>query len=86
MTMHELAFLDATAQVDLVWRYRRAGLIILGKTNPPEFAPLPTTEPRPLWRRGDVRTTGRTAGTGSSVGRPETAGVSDRTRIRVGRG
>jgi amidase len=31
---------------DLVARYRRAGLIVVGKTNTPEFGILPTTEPR----------------------------------------
>jgi len=31
---------------ELVRRYKRAGLIVLGKTNTPEFGILPTTEPR----------------------------------------
>src|SRR6266700_678776 len=31
---------------ELVRRYKQAGLIVLGKTNTPEFGILPTTEPR----------------------------------------
>ncbi len=31
---------------ELVLRYKRAGLVIVGKTNVPEFGILPTTEPR----------------------------------------
>jgi amidase len=31
---------------ELVRRYKKAGLIVLGKTNTPEFGILPTTEPR----------------------------------------
>jgi len=31
---------------DLVKRYKRAGLIVVGKTNTPEFGILPTTEPK----------------------------------------
>jgi amidase len=43
------AFLaDHVAAVDseLTQRYRRAGLVLLGRTNTPEFGILPTTEPR----------------------------------------
>jgi len=51
---------------DLVVRLKRAGLIILGKTNTPEFGILPTTEPhlfgptRNPWNRS--RTTGGSSG------------------------
>ena len=31
---------------DLVKRYKRAGLVVVGKTNTPEFGILPTTEPK----------------------------------------
>src|SRR5438105_3537176 len=35
----------ATFDSELVTRYKRAGLIVVGKTNTPEFGILPTTEP-----------------------------------------
>ncbi len=36
----------AAQDSELVARYKRAGLVVLGKTNTPEFGILPTTEPR----------------------------------------
>jgi amidase len=37
---------------ELVARLKRTGLIVIGKTNTPEFGALPTTEPRPLCSYG----------------------------------
>jgi len=58
---------------ELVRRYKRAGLIILGKTNTPEFGIPPTTEPvaygatRNPWNQG--RTPGGSSGgSGAAVG------------------
>jgi len=52
---------------ELVARLKRAGLIILGKTNTPEFGILPTTEPRLFGPSCNPWNTGRTTG-GSSGG------------------
>ncbi len=52
---------------ELVSRLKRAGLIILGKTNTPEFGILPTTEPRFLGPCRNPWDTNRTTG-GSSGG------------------
>ncbi|MGD9600758.1 MAG: amidase [Gammaproteobacteria bacterium] len=51
----------------LVTRYRRAGFVIVGKTNTPEFASKPTTEPTLFGPTGNPWNPGYSAG-GSSGG------------------
>jgi amidase len=55
------------ASQELTLRYQRAGFVICGKTNTPEFAILPTTEPRRFGATRNPWDTGRTTG-GSSGG------------------
>lgn len=55
------------ADSELVRRYKRAGLVVVGKTNTPEFGILPTTEPELFGPARNPWDTTRTTG-GSSGG------------------
>ncbi|HEY8081557.1 MAG TPA: amidase family protein, partial [Acidimicrobiales bacterium] len=57
----------STVTQELTRRYQRAGFVICGKTNAPEFAILPTTEPRRFGPSRNPWDTTRTTG-GSSGG------------------
>jgi len=64
------AFLDGYVSAEdseLTTRYKRAGLVIAGKTNTPEFGLVPTTEPRLFGASRNPWDTTRTTG-GSSGG------------------
>ncbi len=56
-----------TEDTELARRFKRAGVIVAGKTNTPEFGLLPTTEPRLFGPARNPWDTGRTTG-GSSGG------------------
>ncbi|MBU0515623.1 MAG: amidase, partial [Proteobacteria bacterium] len=62
-----LAEFVADRDSELVRRHKRAGLIVVGKTNTPEFGLMPTTEPRLFGPSRNPWDTTRTPG-GSSGG------------------
>src|SRR3972149_11375354 len=71
---------------ELTSRFKRAGLIVVGKTNTPEFGLVPTTEPRLLgpsrnpWDR--QRTTGGSSGGSAAAGAPRAGPLAHRNAGR----
>ena len=69
---------------ELVTRHKRAGLIILGKTNTPEFGILPTTEPHAFGPTRNPWNTEHSSGgsSGGSAAAVASGMVADRARQR----